>query len=275
MMQPSDPNPTPTYRSYYLNFTPCAIGTFYSRDTGEVRPAPCGSWNCVDCGPRKSRRFQARIAPSKWSYMVTLTLDGEGSASTANVKRLNRNWRVFKRWLQRSAKLRDFAWVNEQGKKHGRIHKHALVQSSTFSYRRARAAVLRAGFGPVCDFSRVRSQRAVRSYVSKYLTKSLAVRWPKYSRRCQTSLPATKSNEAWAFQPALKGIPAFQHLPRFDEVAALAIEQRNAEFERNHESWPDSSIQLALIPNSKKCVTERDAGSETNANYNLFPLRGG
>lgn len=258
-----DPNPDSTVKTSYLNFTPCAIGLFYSRETGEAWPAPCGRWNCVDCGPRKARRFQKRIAPPRWNYMITLTLEGDGTATPDNIKRLNGNWKVFKRWMQRTADLKDFAWVNEQGKKHGRIHKHALVQSSRFSYLAARRAVKRAGFGTVCDFSRVRNQRAVRFYVSKYLTKSLSVVWPRYSRRCQTSLPASPKRDDVAFQPALiqKGYRATWWTEDAAERSAVAAAnileaQYIADSERRFRE-----AQLALIPNTKKCVTEGDAGS--------------
>ncbi len=240
--------------TYGLQFTPCSIGTFVSKATGEVRPAPCGSWNCIDCGPRKARRFLRRISPPQWSYMVTLTLAGSGEPSKENIQSINAHWRVFKRWLERTTKLTDFTWVNEQGKLHSRLHKHALVKCGRISYHAARRAILRAGFGPVCDFKPVRTQRAARFYVSKYLSKSLPVRWPKYSRRCQTSIAAPKSDGSWTLQKTLTSVPSHRlYLPMTEETTRLIIERRQAEFEANGNSWP---AQLALIPNTKNCVTQ-------------------
>lgn len=261
--------------NYALKFTPCAIGIFISKKTGEAHPASCGSWACIDCGPRKVRRFLARIAPPQWTYMATLTLEGDGSPTRENIRSINASWRVFKRWLERNVHLEDFTWVNEQGKLHSRLHKHALVKCSFIPYRRARAAIIRAGFGPVCDFQPVKTQRNARFYVSKYLSKSLPVKWPKYSRRCQTSIPAPKPTGEYMFQKTMRGAqPTLQSLLAYkrasqmtrDERTACIIERYTAEFDGGGGQWrelsgEDSATvavapgQLALIPNEKNCVT--------------------
>lgn len=216
-----------------------------------------------------------RIAPPKWTYMVTLTLEGEGSPSRENIRSINAHWRVFKRWLERNADLEDFTWVNEQGGKTGRLHKHALVKCSRFGYHAARRAVSRAGFGRVCDFSPIRTARGARFYVSKYLAKSLPVKWPKYSRRCQTSIPAPKPTGEYMFQKTMRGAPptlqsllAYKRASQMtrDERTACIIERYTAEFDGGGGQWlelsgEDSATvavapgQLALIPNEKNCVT--------------------
>lgn len=239
---------------YALNYTPCSLGTFINAETGECRPAGCGSWSCVDCGPRKVRRFLKRIAPPAWTYMVTLTLEGDGEATKDNIKAINAHWRVWQRWLQRNHKLEHFTWVNEQGSQTGRLHKHALVKCSRFGYRAARRAVTRAGFGRVCDFSPIRTARGARFYVSKYLAKSLPVKWPRYSRRCQTSCPQEKSSEKWILQKWLRFRNPTSPQRVWHEVAFQ--EAMNNELERDALTADIRGEQLALIPNTKNCVRE-------------------
>ncbi len=186
--------------------------------------------------------------------MVTLTLEGDGSPSKENIKAINAHWRVWKRWLERNASLEDFTWVNEQGGKTGRLHKHALVKCNRFGYRAARRAVTRAGFGRVCDFSPIRTARGARFYVSKYLAKSLPVKWPRYSRRCQTSCPAPKSQEKWVLQKWLRlphKLTSFQIWK--EEAYQEAI---GNELERELSTDAANEIQLALIPNMKNCVRD-------------------
>ena len=190
--------------------------------------------------------------------MVTFTLEGDGSPTKENIKAINAHWRIWKRWAERNAKLEDFVWVNEQGSKTGRLHKHALVRSSRFGYRAARRAILRAGFGRVCDFSPIRTQRAARFYVSKYLAKSLPVKWPRYSRRCQTNIREVKSAEKWVLQKWLR-LP--NRKSTFQVWKEEAYQEAIAnELERDYIAMGDSGVQLALIPNMKKCVKEPKQG---------------
>lgn len=239
---------------YALNYTPCSIGTYISKKTGECFPAGCNSWACVDCGPRKVRRFLQRIAPPAWNYMATFTIEGDGSPTKENIKAINAHWRIFKRWLERNCKLEAFTWVNEQGGERGRLHKHALLRCNRISYRRARAALLRAGFGRVCDFSPIRNPRGARSYVSKYLSKSLPTKWPRYSRRCQTSCPSIKPSGEYMLQKWLRlpyRLTSFQIWK--EEAYQEAITN---EVEREYLATSPASPQLALIPNMKNCVRD-------------------
>ena len=188
--------------------------------------------------------------------MVTLTLEGDGQATRENIKAINAHWRVWKRWLERNAELEHFTWVNEQGSQTGRLHKHALVKCNRFGYRAARRAVTRAGFGRVCDFSPIKTARGARFYVSKYLAKSLPVKWPRYSRRCQTSCPQEKSQEKWVLQKWLRlpgRVTPFQVWK--EEAYQEAI---GNELEREMTQADRVSPQLALIPNMKNCVRDDD-----------------
>lgn len=175
----------------------CQIGVFVNTLTGEVRWCPCGRWRCTDCGKRNVARFLARVRHRHWYYLATFTLEGDGAASKENIKRLNAGWRTWLRWAQRQQRRKfAFTWVNEQGSKSGRLHKHVLLDSGRIGYRAARAAVVRNHLGRVVDFQRVRSTGAS-GYIAKYLTKTLTVEWPRYTRRCQTTEPRPEPEEGW------------------------------------------------------------------------------
>lgn len=186
-----------------LPWVPCQVGFFTSLNTGEMFVARCKRWACAECGPRRVRRFVKRIAPAAWRYMVTLTVLGDDGVPHAdNIKKLNHRWRSFSRWLKRNYGLHNYVWVNERGELHGRLHKHVLVESDYIEYGEAQEAAKRDGLGKV-NFRPVESQRKARWYVSKYLSKSLdGKQWPKCSRRCQTTVPAEKSDEKFMFQRA-------------------------------------------------------------------------
>lgn len=140
----------------------------------------------------------------KWTYFLTLTLPAEndGQPTVENVKFLNQCWRRFLRWLRKKVNVSNFAWCNELGERTNRLHKHALISCRYLNYSRARRAVVAAGFGAVCDFQKVRTPRGILSYVSKYMSLALRTCWPKYSRRCQTSVPAlvAESKGSWLFE---------------------------------------------------------------------------
>lgn len=181
------------------NVAGCIVGCFVNRLTGEVMLCPCGSWRCDRCGRRNVGRFLKRIRGRTYSRMATITLEGDGRPSRENLRRLNAGWRTWKRWLDRTVGRKvAFTWVNEQGEKSGRLHKHVLLDIPRFDYRHARAAAVRNRLGRVIDFQKVRNFGA-QSYVVKYLSKGLGVEWPKYTRRCQTTEPRPQSQEGWEF----------------------------------------------------------------------------
>jgi hypothetical protein len=184
----------------YLEITDACqatIGMFFDPATGEAVAARCKKWSCKVCGPRAARRFIARVMRTpRFTYFITLTSKPHGAMTKALVREFNAAWRAFRQWLKREVGIGDVTWVLEQGEKTGHLHRHALIDTSrSFSYKRARAALVRSGHGAVCDFKPSRSQHSAQAgarYLGKYLAKSLsdhASQWPRYSRRCQTSTP--------------------------------------------------------------------------------------
>jgi hypothetical protein len=201
--------------------------------TGDVLAAPCKKWSCPACGPRAARRFIARVQRTpRFTYFITLTSKpGQGSVNRQSVKNFNACWRSFAQWLKREVGLNHVTWTLEQGEKTGHLHRHALIDTNrSFSYKRARAALVRTGHGAVCDFKPSRSARSVQAgarYLGKYLGKSLSDQkhaWPRYTRRCQTSTPAIPSPPSqykfiatsafWPSAPRLNPIFDRKRMPR-------------------------------------------------------------
>ena len=202
---------------------PCVsrLGVFVNTRTGEVREAGCKRWTCAGCGPRRVRRFIARIkSAGLYRWLITLTLAGDAEATSANAARLHVGWRALYRHLRRTAGLGHYAWVRELGDKHGRLHMHAIVDAGRFDFRDARAVIARSGLGPVCDFSRLKRSHAATRYVSAYLSKTPARRFPRYMRRVQTSVSNAyfERDPDWIFMRAHR--PAHWRRP---EVSPLLL----------------------------------------------------
>jgi len=182
-------------------------GNYLNRATGELVAARCNKWDCRTCGPRRARRFVARVLRTpRFSYFVTLTAPPHSPyLDAAIVRSFNASWRSWKRWLKRSVGVGHCSWVLERGEKTGHLHRHALIETGRrFSYLAARAALVRCGLGSVCDFKRVPSRRAkvaVGRYIGKYLAKQLGdCLWPRYTRRAQTSIPDNRTSDPnWSF----------------------------------------------------------------------------
>jgi hypothetical protein len=195
--------------SYTQIIEPCKhpIGNFFSPTTGEVKQAPCCKWSCAACGPRRARRYVARVSrmPAR-GYFITLTARPHGPVDAETVKSFNRCYRHWRQWLKRECGVGHSSWVLEKGERTGHLHRHAVIETfRSFSYRRARASLVRCGLGVVCDFKRISSKRGASPaarYLGKYLGKHLSnsANWPRFARRCQTSVPDnTIRTHSWSF----------------------------------------------------------------------------
>ena len=239
--------------------TTCQVGWLTNAGTGEVVPALCKCWSCQTCGPRRVRAFIRRVAPHPVSYFVTLTAAGSGEASAENIKQFNRSFRSWKQFLARHCGVESYTWVNEQGAKTGRLHKHLMVKTRRrMKYSSARSALVRCGLGKVCDFQLVRcsNQRTISSYVSKslvsgYLAKNLSANaWPKGARRVQTTHPRPKPSGIWIYSP----LPTFyRESLRHQRMEAERIATLNDRDERealaSDATWRQP--RLALIHKEK------------------------
>jgi hypothetical protein len=190
-----------------------------------------------------------RIAQRSWSLFLTITIDGDGSLSNTNFRRLSKGWSNVKRWLRRNGyKVSDTTWVRERGE-HGtrRLHQHVLIAGETYiSVRRLRNALRRNGLGRWCHVSRIKTQRQARRYVAKYLGKTLdRSAWPRYARRCQTSIPRSRAEPGrFLFEKRRRFVRARQ---ADNDRMARALVRDEMECERiiaaDHD-WPQLPLSL-------------------------------
>lgn len=184
----------------------CSIGTFVSRDTGEIKNAPCNSWRCQPCASRKARRFAARYADRAPTYnrFVTLTMPRAATATAEEIRSLSRGFRLLYFRLRRDYGLSTYVWVREQGRASGQIHQHWAIRSSYIPQAELSALCEASGLGRVVDIRRIKGKTELRGYLSKYLVKDGGSGvWPRHTRVVQFSNPRSRppSTEQWAFFP--------------------------------------------------------------------------
>lgn len=178
--------------------------------TGQLVVLRCKSWLCPACGPKKVGAYVLRIKPHPWLWFLTLTLDGEANPERGTFKRLAKGWKHVRQYLKRHGML-NYTWVREQGHNATkRVHLHVIFdgprQDVGCSMRcikphrhvyGMRRAVEMSGLGIWFKLEAVKSKRHVQRYVTKYLSKDIANwRWPKGTRRCQTTIKRERQ-EGW------------------------------------------------------------------------------
>lgn len=160
----------------------------------------CGQkWSCKRCKKRWTRRLRARMWQAMGGrtdrcYLVTPTVRHSGDPS-ADWDRLQRGWRVFRRWLARhldGAPEYVRLWEATNGRDDlGHVHCHAVVYATRIDYGQAREAWRRAMRDPdaVIDFQVVKNAKQAVRYVSKYVSKGvdLACMSPKVAGKLQAA----------------------------------------------------------------------------------------
>ena len=214
-VNPTPPNHNPSAKpasemSSHARVQCRVCGLLLNVYTGQILPLRCKSWLCPLCGPKKVSSYVLRINPHPWVWFLTLTLDGVANPERETFKRLAAGWKHVRQYLKRHGMV-NYTWVREQGHNATRrVHLHVVfdgprqvVGCSTRCAKRhkhvygMRRAVERSGLGIWFKLEKVKSARHVKRYVTKYLSKDIATwRWPKGTRRCQTTIPRFR-DEGW------------------------------------------------------------------------------
>lgn len=132
---------------------------------------PCGSWNCPECGKRKSIMLGTRVKAGLEGETVrfaTFTTKGKRSLA-GHLKTLKTAWNRLRLELNRKYHMTKFFWVLEFGHDKGRPHLHVLLNCYV-PQRRLSTLAEHCGFGPIVDIRRVK-QGGGFGYVYKYLQK--------------------------------------------------------------------------------------------------------
>ncbi len=194
-----------THLEQTISVVPCQVGLFVEHSTGLAIAAPCRRWQCKQCGPRRVRAYQKRMAQVPYNRFITLTLGGVFPWTRETLKHLSASWARLRRVLAKRYALTAFTRVVERHVS-GSPHLHVAVNSAYIPQKVLSILAARSGFGRVADIRAVRNKQIL-GYVTKYLFKTSGNQESgffgiRYGRRIQTSarpLPKDRLGDSWSF----------------------------------------------------------------------------
>lgn len=134
----------------------------------------CRSWQCEECAPYKLRKLRARICAGKPDMLLTLTCNPErwGSPAEAALAMSAALQEFFRRWRKHLNGKRVPRFVVVEKTKKGWPHFHIAMRSTFVPHALIKGWWHDLTGASIVDVQRVRSQRAVGKYLSKYLSKA-------------------------------------------------------------------------------------------------------
>lgn len=181
----------------------CPNGTIVLQHQTVVRPLParCNRWACPTCGPRKARRLRKRLARTRPSRLVTLTLRPDPRLTPAEHLALaNHAWSILWRRLRRKHGQRaaGYAKIVELTQA-GTPHLHIIVSCPFIEQRWLSAAWLALTGSYIVDVRAVSRKRGIAGYLTSYLTKALQV--PPGMRKWSAARHYVPSEEPAPLEP--------------------------------------------------------------------------
>lgn len=177
------------------------------RETLEIKPLRCKSWNCPICSKQKAGVHKKRIIIGSPERFFTLTNVGRSRKEIAG------NWKNFVRDLRRRGYQIQFARVIEL-EPSGIFNIHA-VQRGDFMPQRQLSKLARANnMGYIVDVRKVKKGRKASSNVASYITKYLV----KRSKETTESLPGVRLvtySRKWLSEVLTKTLEAWREKGRF------------------------------------------------------------
>lgn len=156
--------------------TACPKGALVACHDGARRivPAPCGRWQCKNCGWRLAQKLATRIGLTRIDRFVTLTLRAnDWDATIHQLDFINASWRSLYKRIKRKFPNEELGYVKVvEFTKVGTPHLHIALQSPFLSQRWLSRNWRELTGSHIVDIRKITSQRSVARYLSKYLTKS-------------------------------------------------------------------------------------------------------
>jgi len=155
-----------------LKRCPTPSGIFVHRD-GRVRDAPCGSWDCPFCGPKKKMKLLARVERGgniggyRWRSLTT-------TQHPLDPMPITEAWARFRHLLAKVGfKHIKFFWTKEftvRGVRHLHCVLNAYIPHAVLKacWRKATN-----GISYIVDIRSCNNVRKIAGYMSKYVTKSM------------------------------------------------------------------------------------------------------
>lgn len=133
----------------------------------------CKSWQCAHCAPKKAfliaKRCQKNFAIEE-SRFLTLTLRPMEDKEEA-LRYIKKCWNRLRLLIVREFGKTKYCWTMEIQKNTQMPHLHVII-NKYLPKSWLNMAVVRAGFGPICDIRKISSGQ-VFGYITKYITKGL------------------------------------------------------------------------------------------------------
>ncbi len=136
-------------------------------------PIKCHSWGCPDCSKDRRRQLINEARSGKPNRFITLTVNPNWFDSPEDrAARLSKAWRLVvaayrHRWPDREA---EYLAVFEATEK-GEPHLHIVWRGAWMPQKWLSKQMAKRMGAPVVDIRRVRDQKKVIEYVSKYISK--------------------------------------------------------------------------------------------------------
>lgn len=207
----------------------------------------CKLWSCPYCAEVNKNLWTARAyhgaevladsdGKSQSNVITFLTLTSHGNLGPQkSIEVFSSAWNVLRGRARRKVPQGQYLLVPERHKD-GRLHAHA-VTTFNLGQRFWKDASAEVGLGYMAEEEIARTPGGAAFYVSKYLSKALAVTdWPAYWRRVRTSqrwpkLPPLPEPEGWTFQP-------LNQADKMDDTAIRLLDSGYEVMFLNHlEAW--------------------------------------
>lgn len=208
-------------------------GIFIGENTGAAVPVKCKQWQCPHCGRVLRAKFLNRARSIRPNYLLTFTTGQELTAETS--KQLNAAVREFRRLFRKYiGPIVDWAWANEDNTENQCLHKHMLIEAPSVNFIDYRNGTrdLNTNFHRLCERAGIAGiwnhvakienvdEHFAANYLAKYLVKESTKPYPRYVRRCMTSVP--KGGKPWVSNQALKARMQTCSLTVFEPVSFVA-----------------------------------------------------
>jgi hypothetical protein len=155
--------------------TPCPNGTLVGFQPGAllILPNGCHRWACENCGWKNAKKLASRIVLTKAERFITLTIRQDGRRDPQDqLDEMNRAFRLLWKRIRRRFGARAVGYVKvvELTQK-GTPHFHVAVTCPFISQRWLSSQWRELTASSVVDIRRIKSERGLARYLSKYLTK--------------------------------------------------------------------------------------------------------
>lgn len=146
-------------------------------DKASAHPLRCKCWTCDKCRPWRKAQVVKLARDGQPNTFITLTSNPAfGRDANHRAQLLVDGWRLIVRYARRTLKMRNIAYmaVIERTEK-GEPHLHIIARMGFLPQKKLSALMRQHMNAPIVDIRKVRGNRAITNYITKYVGKDPAV----------------------------------------------------------------------------------------------------